>query len=74
MDIPSSTIDNWVKSGVEIIAPLHQLLRERIRAKVYLQADETPIRVLDRGKCGKTHQGYFWVYHDPLEGEIYFEY
>lgn len=74
MDIPSSTIDNWVKSGVEIITPLHQLLRERIRLKAYLQADETPIRVLDRGKCGKTHQGYFWVYHDPLEGEIYFEY
>jgi len=74
MTIPSSTIDNWVKSGVEIIEPLYELLRERIRSKTYLQADETPIKVLDRTKKGKTHRGYFWVYHDPEGGDIYFEY
>lgn len=74
MTIPSSTIDNWVKSGVAIIEPLYELMRERIRSKTYLQADETPIRVLDRKKKGKTHRGYFWVYHDPQGGEIYFEY
>ena len=32
----------------------------------YLQADETPIRVLDRNKPGTTHQGYHWAYHAPL--------
>lgn len=74
LDIPSSTIDNWVKSGVEIVEPLYELLRDRIGNKSYLQADETPIRVLDRKKKGKTHRGYFWVYHDPEGGETYFEY
>ncbi len=74
LDIPSSTMDNWVRYGVDIITPLHELLRERICSKTYLQADETPIRVLDRKKKGKTHRGYFWVYHDPQGGEIYFEY
>jgi len=37
-------------------------------------ADETPIQVLDKAKRGKTHRGYFWVYHDPLEKEILFDY
>lgn len=74
MRIPPSTIDNWVKYGIEILEPLYDLYRDRIRHKSYLQADETPIRVLDKRKRGKTHRGYFWVYHDPLDGEIYFEY
>ncbi|MCK4820734.1 transposase [bacterium] len=36
--------------------------------------DETPIQVLDKAKRGKTHHGYFWVYHDPLEKEILFRF
>jgi len=40
----------------------------------YLQADESPIKVMDKDKIGKTHQGYQWVYHNPLEKLILFDY
>ena len=40
----------------------------------YLQADESPIKVLDSDKPGKTHQGYMWVYRNPLNGLVLFDY
>lgn len=40
----------------------------------YLHADETPLKVLDKDKKGETHRGYFWVYHNSLEGLALFEY
>jgi hypothetical protein len=36
--------------------------------------DESPIKVQDRSKKGKTHRGYMWVYHDPLGKLVYFKY
>lgn len=74
VNIPASTLDNWMKAGYEILFPLYELQRERLINKDYLMADETPIQVLGKYKKGKTHRGYFWVYHDPLEKEIFFDY
>lgn len=44
------------------------------KSKGYLQVDETPIKVLDSGKKGAAHQGYYWVYHAPLDGTVLFDY
>jgi transposase len=74
VDLSASTLDNWITSGYDLLLPLYELQRERIIKKAYLMADETPIQVLDKAKRGKTHRGYFWVYHDPLEKEILFDY
>jgi len=74
VDLSASTLDNWITSGYDLLLPLYELQRERIIRKEYLMADETPIQVLDKAKRGKTHRGYFWVYHDPLEKEILFDY
>jgi len=74
VDLSASTLDNWITSGYDLLLPLYELQRERIIKKAYLMADETPIQVLDKLKKGRTHRGYFWVYHDPLEKEILFDY
>lgn len=36
--------------------------------------DETPIKVLDSDKKGAAHQGYYWVYHAPIDGTVLFDY
>jgi len=74
VDLSASTLDNWVTSGYDLLLPLYELQRERIIQKEYLMADETPIQVLDQAKRGRTHRGYFWVYHDPLGKELLFDY
>lgn len=65
INIPYSTITDWVSGTVNLIAPLYDAHKKIILASDYLHADETPIKVLDKDKKGETHRGYFWVYHNP---------
>ncbi len=36
--------------------------------------DETPIRVLDYKNRKKSHLGYFWIYYDPVDKRVLFDY
>ena len=59
VDLPRSTMDNWLRELGNLFEPLYQAQKERMLGKDYLMADETPIKVLDKKKKGKTHTGYF---------------
>lgn len=72
--IPSSTMSDWVMMCINELAPLYEALKRKILLSNYLMADETPIRVLDMDKKGKTHLGYYWVYRDPQSGLVLFDY
>ncbi len=74
IDIAASTIDSWILRTAQLLSPLYEALRNKILQQGYLQVDETPIKVLDRDKKGKTHQGYYWVYHSPLQDSVFFDY
>lgn len=72
--IPSSTINGWQEAVCKLLCPLYENLKHRVLSQGYIQADETPIQVLDKNKKGKTHQGYHWVYYSPLEKTVFFDY
>ena len=72
--IPSSTINGWQEAVCNLLEPLYETLKHRVLSQGYLQVDETPIRVLDKSKKGKTHRGYHWVYYSPLEKTVLFDY
>ena len=72
--IPSSTINGWQESVCNLLEPLYDTLKHRVLSQGYLQVDESPIQVLDKSKKGKTHRGYHWVYHSPLEKTVLFDY
>jgi transposase len=74
MEIPASTMGDWVKTAAELIAPLYEALVKKILKSNYLQADETRIQVLDRDKKEKTHRGWYWTYRDPHSGLVLFDY
>jgi transposase len=74
IQIASSTIDGWTKEALIKLEPLYEQLVLDTKAKGYLQVDETPIKVLDSDKKGAAHQGYYWVYHAPLDGTVLFDY
>ncbi len=74
IEIASSTIDSWVKQLGTLLTPLYDSMVNVIKKDHYLQADETPTRVLDKNKKGKTHRGYYWVYHSPLKRMVVFDY
>jgi transposase len=72
--ISPSTVDGWVKQVGGLLEILYDHLLKQTRHKGYLQADETPIKVLDRDKKGSCHLGYFWVYRSPVDKAVLFHY
>ncbi|MGH2563151.1 MAG: IS66 family transposase [Ginsengibacter sp.] len=74
VNIPYSTITDWVSATCTLITPLYDTLKKQVLASDYLHADETPIKVLDKDKKGETHRGFFWVYHNSLADLVLFDY
>lgn len=72
--IPESTLVSWFMATGKLIKPLSEVLQSIILSCDYLQADETPIRVLTKDKPGATHKGYHWVYYDPVRKLVLFNY
>lgn len=69
-----STFGDWVNSCCKLLEPLYNALKQKIIDSDYIQADESPIKVLDKDKVRSTHQGYQWVYHSPLHKLVLFNY
>ncbi|KKL47944.1 hypothetical protein LCGC14_2330480, partial [marine sediment metagenome] len=65
---------DWMAGCCQLLEPLYNALKQKILASDYIQADESPIKVLDSDKKGSTHQGYQWVYHDPVQKLVLFNY
>lgn len=75
VDIARSTLSDWVAQTAQLLSPLYEALKTSVtRYAAYLQADESPIKVLDKQKKGKSHQGYMWVYRDPGDKLVLFDY
>ena len=74
IQIASSTLEGWTKRALQKLLILYEYLVEDTRAKGYLQVDETTIKVMDSAKKGATHLGYYWVYHNPIDGMVLFDY
>lgn len=72
--LSASTISGWMDDTCKLLEPLYQAHRFSVLSQGYLQADETPIKVLDKDKKGTTHRGYHWVYHAPLTKQVLFDY
>jgi len=74
VQLPSSTLESWVKLGAELIRPLYEVHRLHVFREPYQMIDESPIKVQDRDKPGACHQGYMWVRYAPLSKSVVFEY
>jgi len=74
LEIAESTVNGWFNAGCDLLFPVYESLKSRILAADYLMADETPIPVLTKDKPGATHKGYHWVYFDPGNKLVLFDY
>ena len=64
VDLPRTTLSEWVgRCGYEI-APLVEALRASLLTNPILHADETPVNMLDPGNK-KTKKAYVWAYATP---------
>lgn len=72
--IAGSTIGGWFSASCKLLRFVYEVLVNKILLSNYLMADETPIAVLTSGKPGATHKGYYWVYCDPVNRLVLFDY
>jgi hypothetical protein len=59
-----STLCGWMAQCAELLGPLVELMRQRVVQSDVINADETPVRVLDRTR-NTTRKGQFWTYITP---------
>ena len=75
LEVSPSTISGWCSQTARLIVPLYEVFKKDfLENSTYLQADETPIKVQDRGKKKALHQGYMWAYRNPVKRMVLFEY
>ena len=74
VDLAESTINDWFQAGCDLATPLYDCLKSEVLGGNYLMADETPIAVLTEDKPGSTHKGYYWVYYNPVQRLVFFDY
>ncbi|MDQ3395272.1 MAG: IS66 family transposase [Bacteroidota bacterium] len=74
MKIPPSTLVDNTAAGCQVLKPIYNALKREVLANLYLQGDETTIKVLQSEKKGACHLGYYWAYHAPADGLVFFDY
>ena len=63
----------WVEKVAHLLLAIYWLIWEELKADVYLQIDESPVKVLDPEVKGKAAQGYLWFYSTP-GGYVFLEF
>lgn len=68
VDLPRSTLAGWFGAVGAALKPLARALHQDLLQHPVLQADETPLSILDPGN-GKTQRGYLWAYITASEAD-----
>jgi transposase len=75
LHLADSTIGGWANVAIENwLVPVWETMKKKIVTTDFLKADETPIPVLSEDKPGSTHRGFHWVYYDPVNKLVVFDY
>ena len=61
LSIPDNTLAGWVMQAAEALAPLQRAFFEQLGKVHALQADETPVKILQPEK-----KAYMWLYHSTV--------
>ena len=61
IEIARSTMCDWAAQCADVLRPLYDLMVDEVRYSKVMHTDDTPVKVLDRGRT-QTRTGRFWVY------------
>jgi transposase len=62
VDLPVSTLADWVAAFHQTVVPLVMRLGDRVLGAHLVNADDTGIKVLDRDAPGGAKKGHLWCY------------
>jgi transposase len=74
--LPRKTLCQWLIKASEGLATFFEVFQAHLPTCHYLQADETPMKILrpteldKSGNVKNIKQGYLWVYRGIIEGQV----
>lgn len=68
IEIPRQTMCNWAMMAADQCLPLLDLLHAEIRGGPLINADETPVQVLNEPGRSSTAKSYMWVFRGGASG------
>ena len=76
VDIARNTVCGWLMATAEVCAPMRGALINTLLSSSYVQADETPLQVMDEPNRKNTSLSYMWLYRTskPDKNVIVFDY
>lgn len=66
VEIPRSTLCNWVLMAAERLSLLIPLLKDDLIQSKYARADETPVQVLEENKVRTSKKAFMWIFTTGL--------
>jgi transposase len=72
--LSAGTISGWLDTTADLLEPLGKELIRAVFKSDYVQADETPLPVLNGETKGAAHTGYLWAYHSPPNQLIFYDF
>jgi transposase len=73
-ELHKATLNDWFSACCTLLQPLYECHIKQVFQTDYLQIDESPIKVLQDNQPESSHQGYMWVYRNPTNHLILFDY
>lgn len=67
-------LSRGIEAAAQLLLTIRAQLAEKIRRGGYLQADETPVKVMDEDRPGKVREAWLWAYHSPPERAVVFDF
>ena len=76
IEMARNTVCGWIMTASEVCMPMRDALIKELIVSNYLQADETPLQVMDEPNRKNTSKSYMWVYQNqkPDKKIILFDY
>jgi transposase len=76
IEIARNTVCGWIIAAAEVCLPMRQVMMGTLIASGYVQADETPVQVMDEPNRKNTSVSYMWLYRSakPDKKIVLFDY
>lgn len=76
IQIARNTLCGWIMAAADVCMPMRDILINTLLASGYVQADETPVQVMDEPNRKNISTSYMWLYRSakPDKKIILFDY
>ena len=74
ISISDSTINGWLERVAALLWVMFVEHRKQVLTRLYIQSDDTGMKVLDRNSKNNIIRGALWAYYAPIEKLAYFDY